>query len=243
MNRIFRPSSEATLFVGKQILISIWRKIRRPTGKVIESLDHGNRVFSRDVTAAMLVSLNEGTAVMLVAPTNPPGIELYSYANVFFCLGWKTCSLITWVKILDKTAVSMIRLVQNESILWFYKETTRWSLQLWTTSVFTYLSVSWSELPLDSAMDLKNPSTAGTAYVMSGLATWWAIIRWLRTWNYWTAKGVTLHNVILILQPKLSCYKYLTACHSCTLASSTHSAWKAFGWGLNSNQNQHSASV
>ena len=45
------------------------------------------RVFSRDVTAAMLVSLNEGTAAMLlslnegtaamlVSQTNPPGIEL-----------------------------------------------------------------------------------------------------------------------------------------------------------------------
>ena len=38
-----------------------------------------NRVFSRDVTAAMLVSLNKGTTVMLVYPTNPTGIELYSY--------------------------------------------------------------------------------------------------------------------------------------------------------------------
>ena len=42
------------------------------------------RVFSRDVTAAILVS-----------STNPPGIELYSYANVFFCFGGKTWSLIT----------------------------------------------------------------------------------------------------------------------------------------------------
>ena len=38
-----------------------------------------NRVFSRDVKAAMLVSLNKGTTVMLVYPTNPTGIELYSY--------------------------------------------------------------------------------------------------------------------------------------------------------------------
>ena len=37
-------------------------------------LSHG--VFSRAVTTAMLVS-----------PTHPPGIELYYYANVFFCLG------------------------------------------------------------------------------------------------------------------------------------------------------------
>ena len=52
-----------------------------------------NRVFSCDVTAAMLVYLNKGTAAMLVSlnkgtaailmfPTNPPGIEHYSYANV-----------------------------------------------------------------------------------------------------------------------------------------------------------------
>ena len=38
------------------------------------------RVFSRDVTAATLVSLNKGTTVMLVSPTNPTGIELYFYA-------------------------------------------------------------------------------------------------------------------------------------------------------------------
>ena len=36
-------------------------------------------LFSRDVTVTMLVS-----------PTNPPGIELYYYTNVFFCLGGKT---------------------------------------------------------------------------------------------------------------------------------------------------------
>ena len=57
---------------------------------------NGYRVFSRGVSAAMLVSLNKGMAVMLVSlnkgmaamlvsPTKPPSIELYSYANVFFC--------------------------------------------------------------------------------------------------------------------------------------------------------------
>ena len=45
------------------------------------------RVFSRDVTGAMLVSLNKGTVALLVSPTNPPGIEFYSYAKVFFCFG------------------------------------------------------------------------------------------------------------------------------------------------------------
>ena len=33
--------------------------------------------------------LNNGKAAMLVYPTNPPGIELYYHANVFFCLGGK----------------------------------------------------------------------------------------------------------------------------------------------------------
>ena len=58
------------------------------------------RVFSRDVTTAMLVSPNKGTAAMLVYATSPLGTELYSYANVFFLFGWKRCSLITWVKTL-----------------------------------------------------------------------------------------------------------------------------------------------
>ena len=46
-------------------------------------------VFSRDVTSAMLVSLNKGTAAVLVFAINPPGIELYSSGNVFFffCFG------------------------------------------------------------------------------------------------------------------------------------------------------------
>ena len=43
-------------------------------------------MFSRDVTVAMLVSLNKETAVMLVSPTNPSGVEFYSFASVFFVL-------------------------------------------------------------------------------------------------------------------------------------------------------------
>ena len=53
------------------------------------------RVFSGDVTAAILVYLNNGMAAMLVYPTNTPGIELYYHANVFFCFGGKTRLLIT----------------------------------------------------------------------------------------------------------------------------------------------------
>ena len=44
-------------------------------------------VFSRVVTATMFLSLNKGTAAMLVSPTNSLGIELYSYGNAFFCFG------------------------------------------------------------------------------------------------------------------------------------------------------------
>ena len=51
--------------------------------------------FSRDVSAAMLVSPDNGTAAMLVSPTNPPGVELCPYANVLF---W--CSLVPLVKTL-----------------------------------------------------------------------------------------------------------------------------------------------
>ena len=42
------------------------------------------RVFSHDVTAAILVSQNNETAAMLVSQTNPLGMELFSYANAFF---------------------------------------------------------------------------------------------------------------------------------------------------------------
>ena len=44
-----------------------------------------NRVFSHDVTAAILVSQNNETAAILVSQTNPLGNELFSYANAFFC--------------------------------------------------------------------------------------------------------------------------------------------------------------
>ena len=44
-----------------------------------------NRVFSHDVTSAILVSQNNETAAMLVSQTNPLGVELFSYANGFFC--------------------------------------------------------------------------------------------------------------------------------------------------------------
>ena len=46
---------------------------------------HCYRVFSHDVTAAMLVSQNKEMAAMLVSQTKPLGIERYFYANGFSC--------------------------------------------------------------------------------------------------------------------------------------------------------------
>ena len=50
-----------------------------------QNVDCFVRVFSHDVTAAILVSQNNETAAMLVSQTNPLGIEIFSYANAFFC--------------------------------------------------------------------------------------------------------------------------------------------------------------
>ena len=44
-----------------------------------------DRVFSYDVTAAILEFQNNETAAMLVSQINPLGVELFSYANAFFC--------------------------------------------------------------------------------------------------------------------------------------------------------------
>ena len=64
-------------------------------------VDH-NRVFSHDVTAAILVSQNNETAAMLVSQTSPVGVELFSYANAFFCYNKFAYILATWVKTLYK---------------------------------------------------------------------------------------------------------------------------------------------
>ena len=43
------------------------------------------RVFSHDVTEAILVSQNNETAAKLVSQTNPLGVQLFSNANAFCC--------------------------------------------------------------------------------------------------------------------------------------------------------------
>ena len=56
------------------------------------------RVFSHDVTAAILVSQDNETAAMLVSQNDPVGVELFSYANAFFCSNKFAWMLATWVK-------------------------------------------------------------------------------------------------------------------------------------------------
>ena len=43
------------------------------------------RVFSHDIMKARLVPQNNETVAMLVSQTSPVGVELFSYANAFFC--------------------------------------------------------------------------------------------------------------------------------------------------------------
>ena len=53
--------------------------------KKIHAEGRSNSWILHDVTAAMLVSPNNEMAAMFVSRSNPPGIESYYYANVFFC--------------------------------------------------------------------------------------------------------------------------------------------------------------
>ena len=52
-------------------------------------------VHSHDVTAAILVSQNNETEAMLVSQTSPLGVELFSYANAFFCYNKFAYMLVT----------------------------------------------------------------------------------------------------------------------------------------------------
>ena len=64
-------------------LLNTNSNVRIPRHLSLNSLQY--RVFSHDVTAAILVSQNNETAAMLVSLTNPVGVELFSNANAFFC--------------------------------------------------------------------------------------------------------------------------------------------------------------
>ena len=53
--------------------------------KKIHAEGRSDSWISHDVTVAMLVSPNNEMAAILVSRSNPPGIESYYDANVFFC--------------------------------------------------------------------------------------------------------------------------------------------------------------
>ena len=57
-----------------------------------------NIAFLHDVTSAMLVFQNKEMAAMMAYQTNPTGIELYFYANTFFCFRRPIWLLVTLVK-------------------------------------------------------------------------------------------------------------------------------------------------
>ena len=65
-----------------------------------KSIRERNRAFSYDVMAAMLVIQNKGMAAMVVYQINPPGIELFFYANSLFCSSIPIWLLVTRVKTL-----------------------------------------------------------------------------------------------------------------------------------------------
>ena len=62
--------------------IRVKKKVKK---KKIHAEGRSNSWILHDVTAAMLVSPNNEMAAMLVSRSNPPGIDSYYYANVFFC--------------------------------------------------------------------------------------------------------------------------------------------------------------
>jgi len=65
------------------------------------------RAFSRDFAAVVLMSLNKGTAAILVSPTNPSGIELF-----FLCIR----VLLFWLKnvLIDHVSENALK----EKTLW-----------------------------------------------------------------------------------------------------------------------------
>ena len=67
-------------YIGDQTRPSSFNNI----GRVVSCSLQLNRAFSHDVTAAILVFQNNGTAAMLVYLDNPVGVEFFSYVKTFF---------------------------------------------------------------------------------------------------------------------------------------------------------------
>ena len=107
--------------------------------------------FSHDVTATMFVPQNKETAAIFVSPPNTPGIELYYYANDFFCFRWKTWLLITWMKTNNWTRANVrcvgtsnrssniVESVKNVESLWKRVESRLNGLNFHSTSIQLFL--------------------------------------------------------------------------------------------------------
>ena len=112
------------------------------------------RVFSHDVTAAILVTQNNETAAMLVSQTSPVGVELFSYANAFFfpinlrrcwTREWKHSIRLHWSSLLSFLVISarIFLVVKPWTMLCFDSEV---DLQKWLESTKDYFKVSNSTL-------------------------------------------------------------------------------------------------
>ena len=84
-----------------------------------------NIVFSHEVTAAMLVSQNKEIAAMLVSQTKPLGIELYFYANTFFCFSKPIWQLVTWMRTLYKWLIKWMK-KSSKTDTWLLLFTRSW---------------------------------------------------------------------------------------------------------------------
>ena len=79
MEKMPHPLTCSYLFIYLFIYdINYFLEVHSPVSVIVYSV-------SNDVEAAMLVSLTKGSAAMLVFPTNPLGMELYSCSKVRFC--------------------------------------------------------------------------------------------------------------------------------------------------------------
>ena len=100
-NRIYKQNTHThtdTQSGAENSLYQFWLTITKAFSPFYLEETTNYRVFSHDVTAAILLSQNNETAAMLVSQTNPLGVELFSYANAFSRSNKFAQMLATWVK-------------------------------------------------------------------------------------------------------------------------------------------------
>ena len=94
MDRPFKPKYGTVSQVRLQLAVDppllffrfcLFLRDRAPPRECRPVIGMAYGVFSHDVTAAILVSQDNETAAMFVSQTSPVGVELFSYANAFFC--------------------------------------------------------------------------------------------------------------------------------------------------------------